>query len=58
MSTLLRSASDELDEVNAIVALGIRDAQQFNALEQRVQRIRQTLLQAMRGSGVLRGGVQ
>lgn len=45
----LRAASDELDEVMAAISLGIRDQQQFDALEQRVQRIGSTLRQAFRG---------
>ncbi len=45
----LRAASDELDEVMAAVSLGIRDQQQFDALEQRVQRIGGTLRYAFRG---------
>lgn len=45
----LRAASDELDEVMAAVSLGIRDQQQFDALEQRAQRIRSRIQQAFRG---------
>lgn len=45
----LRAASDELDEVMAALSLGLRSQAQFDALEQRAQRIAARIRQAFRG---------
>lgn len=45
----LRDASAELDEVMAALSLGLRDQAQFDALEQRAQRIARLVREAFRG---------
>ena len=45
----LREASAEIDEMLAVLSLGLRNQAQFDALEQRVQRLRARLQKAFRG---------
>lgn len=45
----LRDASAEIDEMLAAISLGLRNQGQFDALEQRAQRVRARLQKAFRG---------
>lgn len=45
----LREASAEIDEMLAVLSLGLRNQAQFDALEQRAQRVRANLQRAFRG---------
>lgn len=45
----LRDASAEIDEMLAVISLGLRNQAQFDALEQRAQRVRASIQRAFRG---------
>lgn len=49
IESALREASAEIDEMLSVLSLGLRNQAQFDALEQRVQRLRARLQKAFRG---------